>query len=91
MLRDFGITLEIPEDRLCPPVPNRMNYVLWIQDVVNATKTHLDSKDPPVHGIDMYIASSFYPKLQSDPLPSVAQAQPQYIHCWHANLRKLGA
>jgi len=48
--------LEIPEDRLCPPVPNRMNYVLWIQDVVNAVKTHVDSEISPIHGLDVYIA-----------------------------------
>ena len=56
MRRDFGIMLEIPEDRLCPPVPNRMNYVLWIQDVVNAVKTHVDSEISPIHGLDVYIA-----------------------------------
>ncbi|PWN26197.1 hypothetical protein BDZ90DRAFT_267268 [Jaminaea rosea] len=36
--QDWGIHVhQQPEDRLCPPVPNRLDYLLWVQDVLNAT------------------------------------------------------
>jgi len=35
--KDFGLHLELPGDRLCPPVPNRWNYVSWIQALVDST------------------------------------------------------
>ncbi|KAF2135203.1 uncharacterized protein K452DRAFT_293397 [Aplosporella prunicola CBS 121167] len=34
--RDFGIIVELPENRLCPP-PSRYLYVQWIQDLVDST------------------------------------------------------
>lgn len=69
--RDFGLNLDLPENRLCPPVclynsigthefthfalsqvPNRLNYILWLQDILDSTT------ESPVHnriirGIDM--------------------------------------
>lgn len=34
---DFKLRIELPDDRLCPPVPVRWNYVRWIQDLLDTT------------------------------------------------------
>lgn len=35
MLRhDFGIEWDVPLDRLCPPVANRLNYICWLSDLM---------------------------------------------------------
>ncbi|KII91536.1 hypothetical protein PLICRDRAFT_38308 [Plicaturopsis crispa FD-325 SS-3] len=65
LMRDFDLILDLPEDRLCPPVPNRLNYILWVQDIVRATHENVD-----VVGIDIGTGSSaIYPLLgcRTDP------------------------
>lgn len=60
MFRDFGIQLQIPQDRLCPPVPNRMNYVLWIQDIMKASETFRpEFPVRTIRGIDMSVFPSY--------------------------------
>ncbi|KAI0640491.1 S-adenosyl-L-methionine dependent methyltransferase [Trametes meyenii] len=63
--RDFGISIELPLGRLCPPVPNRLNYILWLEDVIEATSIALDaSLSRVVRGLDVGTgASAIYPLL----------------------------
>ncbi|KAI2180688.1 hypothetical protein LOZ21_005530 [Ophidiomyces ophidiicola] len=65
--RDFALHVELPADRLCPPVPNRFNYILWLQDLVDSTANrYTDSYDPEraVAGLDIGTgASCIYPLL----------------------------
>ncbi|KAH8830291.1 hypothetical protein DL96DRAFT_931644 [Flagelloscypha sp. PMI_526] len=34
--RDFSLDIELPSNRLCPPLPNRLNYILWLQDLLDS-------------------------------------------------------
>ncbi|KAK9473330.1 uncharacterized protein V1510DRAFT_392559 [Dipodascopsis tothii] len=49
---DFGLDVVLDPARLCPRVPNRLNYVLWIQDVVDADRART-AADRPVVGLDI--------------------------------------
>jgi len=46
---DYNLQLDIPIDQLCPTVPNRANYILWLADLLK------ESADlpTPIRGIDM--------------------------------------
>ncbi|KAK5135662.1 hypothetical protein LTR08_004963 [Meristemomyces frigidus] len=64
---DFGVSIQLPDDRLCPPVPVRWNYVHWIQELLDTTSdTYSDRYDPEreVIGLDIGVgASCIYPLL----------------------------
>ena len=58
---DFGLKIDLPDNRLCPPVPNRWNYVAWIQALVDSTSPdYSDQYDPSrkVTGLDIGTGAS---------------------------------
>ncbi|KAK4163375.1 hypothetical protein QBC43DRAFT_345276 [Cladorrhinum sp. PSN259] len=60
---DFGLEIELPNDRLCPPVPNRHNYILWLKDLLEST-SYSPPDSQPVCGLDVGTgASCIYPLL----------------------------
>ncbi|KAF1992469.1 hypothetical protein K402DRAFT_443207 [Aulographum hederae CBS 113979] len=65
--RDFGIIIDLPPDRLCPPVPIRYHYIRWIQDLLDTTSSDFDDYFDPnrqVVGVDIGTgASAIYPLL----------------------------
>ncbi|KIY52254.1 S-adenosyl-L-methionine dependent methyltransferase, partial [Fistulina hepatica ATCC 64428] len=64
--RDFGLSVRLLEDRLCPPIPNRLNYVLWIQDIVEASSLsdQVSQRGREIRGIDIGTgACAIYPLL----------------------------
>lgn len=59
---DFGLRIELPDDRLCPPVLNRHNYILWLKELVDSTSYNQSGRR--VTGIDIGTgASCIYPLL----------------------------
>ncbi|KAI8974587.1 S-adenosyl-L-methionine dependent methyltransferase [Trametes punicea] len=65
LLRDFALKVELPAGRLCPPVPNRLNYILWLEDVLDTTSLALAlDSGRSVRGLDVGTgASAIYPLL----------------------------
>ncbi|KAE8622665.1 hypothetical protein XENTR_v10005327 [Xenopus tropicalis] len=58
---DFGLTIDIPLERLIPTVPLRLNYIHWVEDLINY---HDSDKTALRRGIDIGTgASCIYPLL----------------------------
>ncbi|CAH0585647.1 unnamed protein product [Chrysodeixis includens] len=56
---DFNLDVDIPESRLVPTLPLRLNYILWLEDLLNAIQRTNDVK-----GIDIGTgACAIYPLL----------------------------
>ncbi|KAF2789381.1 hypothetical protein K505DRAFT_328286 [Melanomma pulvis-pyrius CBS 109.77] len=75
---DFGLKIDLPDDRLCPPLPNRWNYVAWIQALIDSTSpNYTDQYDPErkVVGLDIGTgASAIYTLL-------CLQTRPNWTMC----------
>ncbi|KAJ1644743.1 hypothetical protein IWQ61_010386 [Dispira simplex] len=60
--QDFDLDLQFPPDTLCPTLPNRLDYLHIIEDLVGSNKPSREAL--PVHGIDIGTgASCIYPLL----------------------------
>ncbi|EXJ54089.1 hypothetical protein A1O7_09426 [Cladophialophora yegresii CBS 114405] len=72
--RDFNLAIDLPDDRLCPPVPNRFNYTLFIQRLLDDTSPDFHQGYDPerqVLGLDIGTGSSaIYPLLACAQRPS---------------------
>jgi hypothetical protein len=55
MKHDFGLDVELPPDRLVPTIPLRLNYILWVEDILKGSNVEHEIK-----GIDigeLYVVS----------------------------------
>eukprot|EP00249_Psilotum_nudum_P018251 c26713_g1_i2 orf=144-1733(+) len=70
---DYGIKWWIPDGQLCPAVPNRVNYIHWIADLLSSTPVlGNENERKQVIGIDIGTgASCIYPLLGAA------------LHSWH--------
>lgn len=55
---DFGLKLSIPLDRLIPTVPLRLNYILWIEDLLSCLPEVY--RHATVRGFDIGKAESYF-------------------------------
>ena len=61
-LKDFGLSVEIPEGSLVPTLPSRMNYLLWVEDLLSLLPDK--AEETSIRGLDIGAgASAVYPLL----------------------------
>jgi len=64
-----GLKIQLPPDRLCPPIPNRQLYIVWLKDLLDSTGPLIDETAPATTerelvGMDIGTgASAVYPIL----------------------------
>lgn len=55
--KDFGLEVVLPVDRLVPMVPQRLNYIHWLEDLLSDEREGREGGEgegrTPVHGIDI--------------------------------------
>jgi 23S rRNA A1618 N6-methylase RlmF len=54
---DFGLDVELPDNCLAPRLPQRLNYILWLEDLIE-----LNGIAPPITAIDigMYLSQRIH-------------------------------
>ena len=58
------ISIELPSDRLCPPVPGRLAYIDWLKTLIDSNTDKTSNDD--VHILDIGVGTScIYPLLGS--------------------------
>ena len=50
---EYGLELELPLDRLIPPVPNRRHYIEWIANELLKQNISSTQPQPQIRGIDI--------------------------------------
>ncbi|XP_062217999.1 uncharacterized protein LOC133918248 [Phragmites australis] len=65
LLHDHGVNWWIPDGQLCPTVPNRSNYIHWIEDLLSSDLIPpISSSSGRVRGVDIGTgANCIYPLL----------------------------
>ena len=51
--KDFDLDVDIPEDRLIPTVPQRLNYILFIEDLMTKLLEFLPNESKEIIGLDV--------------------------------------
>jgi U6 snRNA m6A methyltransferase len=51
LAKDFNLCVEIPENKLVPTLPLRLNYILWIEDLLKWKGDEPSAHK--IHGIDI--------------------------------------
>lgn len=53
---DFDLDVDIPSSRLIPTLPLRLNYLLWLEDIVQSNELVSDT----VRGVDIGMYFNFF-------------------------------
>ena len=52
--RDFGLDVVLPVDRLVPMVPQRLNYIHWLEDLLQEER----QTEKQIFGIDIGLSAN---------------------------------
>jgi len=65
--KDFGLVVEVPPTGLIPTLPSRLNYLLWVEDLLSTLPKQInESADKKIRGLDIGTgATAVYPLLAS--------------------------
>lgn len=51
--QDFHLDVDMPVDKLVPTVPQKLNYIHWIEDLLSGGKTDSIPRGEGIRGIDI--------------------------------------